>query len=131
VTDREPVDVKQIVKDWLKVRLAQRFPELFVTLELPSNWTPKSPPALVIADDGDPLIMYPVATSPTIRITSWTGELDRTYVHAALPILLTERIPGIAKVLPGTGFLDTRDPKTKGDLSSFTVRARARLAVPQ
>lgn len=138
MSDREPVDIAQIIKDWLKDDLAQRFPELYgrpwgdsIRLELPSEWSLGSDPVLVVADDGDPLSMWPVATSPTIRVTSWTSGRDRTYVHAALARLLTQRIPGIAAVLPGTGILDARDPKTKGDLASFTVRARARTAVPQ
>jgi hypothetical protein len=131
VTDREPIDVARVMKDWAKDDLAARFPELTVALELPSDWSLGSNPVLLFADDGDPMAIWPVGTSPTIRVTSWTTGRDRTYVHAALPRLLTARIPGIAKVLPGTGIIDARDPKTDGDLSSFTVRARARTAVPQ
>jgi hypothetical protein len=131
VTDREPVDVARVVKDWLKADLAMRFPTLSVRLELPADWTLGSQPVLLVADDGDPLVMWPAATSPTIRVTSWTSGRDRTYVHAALTRLLTARIPGIAKVLPGTGVLEARDDKTRGDLASFTVRARARTAIPQ
>jgi len=131
VTDREPRDVARIVKDWLKADLATRFPTLSVALELPSNWSLGSNPVLVVEDDGDPLRMWPAATSPTIRVTSWTSGRNRTYVHAALTRLLTQSIPGIAAILPGTGVLDARDSKTRGDLASFTVRARARTAVPQ
>lgn len=131
MTDREPVDVARVIKDWLKADLAARFPTLSVVLELPSNWTLGSGPVLVVADDGDPMGMWPAATSPTIRVTSWTSGRDRTYIHAALARLLTARIPGVAAILPGTGVLEARDTKTRGDLASFTVRARARTAVPQ
>lgn len=130
MTDREPVDVARKVKDWLKADLATRFPTLSVVLELPANWTLGSNPVLVVADDGDPLGMWPVATSPTIRVTSWTSGRERKYAHAALTRLLTERITGV-KVLPGTGILEARDSKNQGDLASFTVRARARTAIPQ
>lgn len=123
---REPVDVARLIKDWLKAELAQRFPTLKVVLELPNDWVLGSGPALVVADDGDPLRMWPVATSPTIRVTSWTSGRDRQYVHAALAAVLTKKIPGIAAVLPGTGIIEARDPKTRGDLASFTARARAR-----
>lgn len=129
--DREPQDVKRVVKDWLKADLAVRFPELLVTLELPKDWTLGSGPVLLVADDGDPLLMWPVATSPTIRVTSWTSGVERKYAHAAMTRLLTVPVPGLAKIKKGTGPLDARDPKTKGDLTSFTVRARARTAVPQ
>lgn len=132
MTDREPVDVVRLVKDWLKDDLAGRFPELTVALALPKDWKLGSGPVLVLADDGDPLGMYPVATSPTIRVTSWTSGRNRKYVNAALARLLDKRahIPGV-KRKRGTGILDARDTKTGGDLSSFTVRARARTAVPQ
>ena len=131
MSDREPVDVAAIVKEWLKDDLAERFPKLAVVLEHASDWSLGSDPELVVADDGDTLAIWPVATSPTIRVTSWTSGRDRTFVHAALARLLTQRIPGIAAIRPGTGVIDARDPKTQGDLASFTVRARARTAVPQ
>lgn len=132
MTDREPVDVAQIVKDWLEDDLATRFPELTVALELPSNWTLGSDPILMVADDGDPLVVWPVGTSPTIRVTSWTSGRERKYANAAMARLLSKpSIPGIAAILPGTGILEARDEKTRGDLASFTVRARARTAVPQ
>jgi hypothetical protein len=131
MTDREPIDVARVIKDWLKADLASRFPALSVALELPANWALGSDPVLVVADDGDPLAIWPAGTSPTIRVTSWTSGRERRYVHAALTRLLTQRIPGIAAVLPGTGILEARDSKTRGDLASFTVRARARTAVPQ
>lgn len=131
MTDREPVDVARVIKDWLKTDLATRFTTLSVALELPSDWALMSSPVLVIADDGDPLAIWPAGTSPTIRVTSWTSGRDRTYIHAALTRLLTARIPGIAAILPGTGILEARDAKTRGDLASFTVRVRARTAVPQ
>jgi hypothetical protein len=131
VTDREPIDVVRRVKDWLEADLAERFPELSVALELPNGWSLGSSPALVLAGDDDPLTVWPVATSPTIRATSWTSGRDLTYAHAVMARLLSTRIPGIAAIRPGTGILEARDSKTKGDLASFTVRSRARTAVPQ
>lgn len=128
---REPIDVARLIKDWLKADLADRFPELTVALELPASWKLGDDPVLVLADDGDPLELWPAATSPTIRGTSWTSGRTRVYAHAAMARLLTARIPGIAKVLPGTGFLDTRDKATGGDLTSFTVLTRARVQQPQ
>ena len=124
----EPVDVAHLIKEWLKQRLAERFPELTVTHELNPNWALRSDPVLLIADDGGPLDKYPVATSTTIRGTSWTSGRDPRYVSAAVAQLLTHRVPGIAAILPGTLLLDAgRDPKNRGDLSSFTVRTRARM----
>lgn len=136
--DREPVDVAMVIKEFLAADLETRFPGLsdnfeggWVRLELPAGWSLGSPPVLVVADDGDPLVIWPVGTSPTIRITSWTSGRETKYARAVIARLLTTRIPGIAKLLPGTGILEARDKTTRGDLASFTVRARARTAVPQ
>jgi hypothetical protein len=123
---REPVDVARLVKDWLAADLATRFPELTVALELPAGWSLGSGPVLIIADDGSTLDMWPVATDPTIRGTSWTSGREPKYAYAAMARLLTARIPGVAAVLPGTGFLEARDKKNGGDLTSFTVRTRVR-----
>lgn len=132
MTQPEARDVPDIICDWLAADLAGRFPELVVSLEL-GGWTlHSSPPLLLIEDDGDPMLLpVEVGTTPTTRITSWTSGRERKYIHAAMARLLTTPIPGIAKLLPGTGVLDARDPTTGGDLASITVRARARLAVPQ
>lgn len=123
---REPVDVARLVKDWLKADLAGRFPELTVALELPHNWSLGSDPVLIVADDGSTLDMWPAATDPTIRCTSWTSGRETKYAYAAMARLLTARIPGIAAVLPGAGFLEARDKKNNGDLCSFTVLTRAK-----
>ena len=131
MTEREPTDVVTTIRDFVKDDFATRFPELTVDLELPGGWKLGSDPALIFADDGDTLKLWPVATSPTIRVTSWSSGRERKYVNAAIALLLTTRIPGIAAILPGSGLLDARDPKTRADLSSFTVRTRARLAIPQ
>ena len=123
---RIPVDVALLIKDELKVRAASAFPALSVRLELPHDWSLKSGPVLLVADDGDPLNKYPVATSPTIRLVSWTAGRDRTFIHWAMGQLLGTRIPGVAAILPGTGVIEARDTKTRGDLASFTVRTRVR-----
>lgn len=129
----EARDVPDIICDWLAADLAGRFPTLLVALELPANWAPHvSPPVLLVEDDGDTMgLPVEVGTTPTTRITSWTTGRDRRYIHAAMARLLTTHVPGIAKILPGTGVLDARDPTTGGDLASITVRTRARLVVPQ
>jgi hypothetical protein len=131
VTSREPVDVARLVKDWAKTDLAARFPELSVRLWLPSDWTTGSGPVLLVEDDGDPLAVWPAATSPTIRFTTYTSGRNRTYIQALFGRVHEARIPGVAAVLPGTGILEGRDEATGGDLASFTVLTRVRTAVPQ
>lgn len=124
-TLRTPADVAQLIKDELKQRAAVAHPDLRVVLEVPSDWSLGSGPVLLVADDGGP-VHYPIATYPTIRVTSWTSGRDRTYAHWALAQLLGTRFAGVSAILPGTGVLETRDSKTRGDLASFTVLARVR-----
>lgn len=126
MTDPEPVDVARLIKDWLKVDLATRFPTLSVRLELPSNWKLGSNPVLVVADDGSTMGMWPAATDPTIRCTSWTSGRNTTYAYAAMSRLLSARIEGVAAIRRGTAFLEARDSSTGGDLISFTVSTRVR-----
>ncbi len=122
---RTPVDVAQLIKDELKLRAATAHPGLSVRLELPADWTLESSPVLIVADDGGP-IDYPVSTAPTIRITTWTAGRETRYARWALGQLLGTRITGVAAILPGTGLIEARDDKTRGDLASFTVRTRVR-----
>ncbi len=125
---RQPVDAGKLVKDWLAGQAATAFPGLLVALELPSKWKLGDGPVLVVSDDGGP-VAWPVATKPTIRVTSWTSGRDRTYAHWALGLMLGTPIPGVAAVLPGTGIIEARDDKNRGDLTSFTVRLRVRTRV--
>lgn len=122
----EPVDVALLIKECLKADLADRFPELSVRLELPSEWTLGSDPVLIVAEDGGPI--GKAATAPMVRVTSWTSGRDRTYVHAAIARLLAGRVPGVAAIVPdsGSGILDARDKATGGDLASVIVQAIAR-----
>lgn len=122
---REPRDAAQIVKDWLKAEMAADFPELTVTLEL-GDWKLGDAPKLVVFDDSGPMGMWPVATSPTIRVTTWTSGRERKYANRALGLLTGKPVPGVAAILAGTSILDARDSKTRGDLASFTVRTRLR-----
>lgn len=126
MTDREPVDVARLIKDWLKADLATRFPTLSVRMELPSGWKLGSNPVLVVADDGATMGMWPAATDPTIRCTSWTSGRITTYAYAAMSRLLSARIEGVAAIRPGTAFLEARDSSTGADLISFTVSTRVR-----
>lgn len=123
---REPRDAARLVKDWLKTELAQPFPTLQVRLTLPEDWELGHPPVLVVFDDGGAISHWPVATDPTIRLTSWTSGRDIAIINRALGLLLTARVPGFAKILPGTAVIESRDTKNRGDLASVTVRTRLR-----
>ncbi len=94
---------------------------------LPSNWATSSAPAVVLFDDGGPN-RWPVATRPTIRVTVWAAGRDRAreIAGAALGVMLSHRIPGLASVTNPTGLLEAVDSNNSGTTVSFTVSAQAR-----
>ncbi|MFC0314486.1 hypothetical protein ACFQNE_02050 [Gordonia phosphorivorans] len=124
----EPVDVVTPVRDWLRARLGEKFPDVRVELELPADWEFGDPPVLAIADDGGPLDQWPVCTRPTLRLTSYTTGRDTAIIRRALGLLLCSDVPPLASVLPGTAVIEARDSRTGADLASVTVRTRVRTA---
>lgn len=121
-----PADPALLVKNWLKSAIAVRFPELQVRLELDRNWKLGSSPVVCVFNDGGPLTQWPVNTNPTIRVTSWTNGRDVRYANHILGLMLCTPIPGVAKVLPGSGVIEDKDQNNGADLASFTVRTRVR-----
>ncbi|OBC12182.1 hypothetical protein A5788_22355 [Gordonia sp. 852002-50816_SCH5313054-c] len=122
----KPQDAALLMKSWLKTRLASRFPNLHVRLNHDPAWAMGSDPELVVFDDGSALNQWPVNTSPTIRITTWTTGRDVSIANHVLGLVLCTPITGIAKVLPGSSVIESTDSKTGADLASFTVRTRVR-----
>lgn len=95
---------------------------------LPANWSPSSsPPAVVVFDDSGPT-RWPVETRPLLRVTVWTNGRDRgrEIAGAALGVLLSHCIAGIATITDPSGLLEARDSNNAGQMTSFTVRARSR-----
>lgn len=122
-----PGDVLAPVQVFLGERIPARFPGVRVAQNLSPTWTPKDPAELVLFDDSGPM-NYPVETRPQVRATVWADGRSRAVEIAgvALGLLLCVKVPGVAKVLPGTALIDDRDEKTGGWLASFTVRTRLR-----
>lgn len=123
---RKPQDAARPVKDFLAGQLAAANPGVTADLDLPPTWTPKSPPAVVVFDDGGPQ-SWPVSTKPTIRVTVWAAGRTRARDIGGMCMgwLLALPIPGV-KVTPGTALIDARDPKNNGVMASFTVNAIVR-----
>lgn len=122
---RKPRDAARPVRDFLAERVVST-PGVTVALSLSPNWTPKSPPAVVVFNDGGP-VSWPVATKPTIRVTVWADGRDQAGDIGGMCMgwLLALRVPGV-KVSPGTALIYARDPKNGGIMASFTVNATVR-----
>ncbi|MFH5209270.1 hypothetical protein ACHIPZ_13850 [Antrihabitans sp. NCIMB 15449] len=103
-----------------------------VGLTVPSGWDKETSPAHVgVFDDGGPSV-WPITTTPRLRVTVWSNSRTRSREIAGLcvGVLLAHRIPGIAAVTDPSSILDARDPDNGGHMASITVDAVARtLAV--
>lgn len=124
---RQPDDSAKCVKDFLKAELRSRgFPLATVGLVLPSSWSPKSAPAVVVFDDGGPSV-WPVLTEPRIRVTVWASGRDAARELAALctGVLMSLDVPGVAHVRDASSILDARDDNG-GIMASFTVAVKSR-----
>ncbi|MGN2634624.1 hypothetical protein ACTD5D_39780 [Nocardia takedensis] len=122
-----PGDPVTAVRLFLAPLVTAKYKGTRVAANLSPKWGPAAAPELVVFDDGGPL-RYPVETNPQIRVTVWGSGHDVVWSIAgyALGLLLSRRVPGIAKVLPATGLLEARDDHTGGLMCSFTVRTRVR-----
>lgn len=104
-----------------------------VSLGLPDEWTPDSPPHVGVFDDGGPL-RWPVYTKPRLRLTVWADGRDRLREVAGmcLGVLLAHRIEGLAVVNDPTPLIENGSRDANGALvASFTVAAIVRTAPVQ
>ncbi|WP_280371165.1 hypothetical protein [Nocardia wallacei] len=122
-----PADPLVPIRQFLAVHIPQKFASVRVAQNLSTDWRPGSPAEVVLYDDSGPM-RYPVETRPQVRVTAWADgrTAARDIAAHALGLLLCIKVPGIAKVLPGTSLIDTRDSDTGGWMASFTVRCRLR-----
>ncbi|MFD3748330.1 hypothetical protein [Nocardia sp. NPDC058633] len=127
---RVPADPARVAKDYL----ASVIPALVPPSPLPTfgmivppSWTTASAPLVVVFDDSGPAV-WPVSTSPLLRVTVWSAGRDRSrrIAGVCLGVLLAHRIPGIATVTDPTLLVEDIDPNNQGSMCSFTVRAQAR-----
>ncbi|WP_433658037.1 hypothetical protein ACQPW1_39710 [Nocardia sp. CA-128927] len=129
---RVPADPARIAKNYLAAVVpALAPPPPTFAMVLPPDWTPVAAPVVVVFDDSGPVV-WPVSTSPTLRVTVWAAGRDRSrrIAGVCLGVLLAHRIPGIGSITDPTGLVEDIDAHTKGVMCSFTVRALARtLAV--
>lgn len=130
---RTPADPARIAKDYLATVVPALVggPAPTFGMVVPSSWTPAAAPVVVVFDDSGP-VLWPVCTSPTLRVTVWAAGRDRSrrIAGVCLGVLLAHRIPGIGSVTDPTGLVEAVDEHNAGVMCSFTVRAVARtLAV--
>lgn len=126
---RAPADPARVAKDYLSTVIPALVGPTAPTfgMVVPVSWTPTSAPLVVVFDDSGPVV-WPVTTSPLLRVTVWSSGRDRSrrIAGVCLGVLLAHRIPGIATVTHPTLLVEDTDPNNQGSMCSFSVRAQAR-----
>lgn len=100
-----------------------------VGIAVPPAWKPGSTPHLLVAWDGTPNVDRFIAQHATIRLTARaaTPTAAKALAQEASARMLVGPWPtGITNVTPLTGPFPARDPQTKAELASVTLRVTVR-----
>lgn len=116
-------DVERQAVDDLDDALGDLGETVTVGIGVPTDWTPGDTTHAQVALDGTPRDLHPVAQQSTIRVTVWASGPTEAKRVANLAHGLLLALPSYKRL---TGLLATRDPQTRADLASFTVRANVR-----
>ncbi|MDB2211828.1 hypothetical protein [Mycobacteroides abscessus] len=123
---RVQAEVRGAVKDWL----AGQNLGATVALSVPTDWTARKGPLLIVADDGGP-VRLPIKSRHTVRLTAYApGPTEARRIATVAAGKLAESAPrpeGIAHVSKDIGgVLDARDKETGAYLASVLVPVTAR-----
>ena len=100
-----------------------------VGVGVPHDWTPASLPHVQVQLDGTPSLVHPIVARATVRIVARAGTTTaaKRLADQAHGVLLGTPPPaGVASIQAMTGLLPARDPETRAELASFTVRVNLR-----
>lgn len=100
-----------------------------VGVAVPKDWKPTSTPHVQVAWDGTPQVDRFIAQHPTIRLTARaaTPTAAKALAQQASAHAIAGPWPaGITNVTPLTGPFPARDPQTKAELASVTLRVTVR-----
>jgi hypothetical protein len=103
-----------------------------VGVGVPGGWRPDHSPHLEVAWDGTPIIEQRTMAHATVRVVARAGSTTEAKRLALLAQGLLAAHDGtgpISVVRPLTGPLPARDPDTRAEIASFTVRASTRAVL--
>lgn len=122
-------DVERATVDLLADLVVAREPDVSVGVGIPTDWTVEHDPHLQVSCDGTPTLDHPIVAHSTVRIVAWAATTSRAKELANLAhglIVAHDGAPPVAGVSTLTGLLPARDPETRAELASFTVRISIR-----
>lgn len=120
-------DVEHLIVDHLAGLLEPE--DCTVGVGVPTGWSPSSTPHVEVAWDGTPEVVHPIVARATVRIVARAGTSTaaKALALAAQAVILGGSPPaGVANIQSLTGVLPARDPDTRAELASFTVRVNVR-----
>jgi hypothetical protein len=103
-----------------------------VGVGVPGGWRPDSTPHLEVAWDGTPIIEHRSLAHATIRIVARAGtttEAKRLALLAQGLLAAHDGSGAISVIRPLTGPLPARDPDTRAELATITLRASTRAVL--
>jgi len=119
------VDAEVAGVDYLEAGLVLQGEDVTVGAHEPTDWSVATKPHVQVALDGTPSATYPATAAATVRITVWatsTGEAKRVARLSQAVIVAHPGGAGVQSVQHLTGVLPTRDPDTRAELATCTVR---------
>lgn len=124
-----PPDGERLAVDYLETLLPAYGQDVTVGVDLPSSWTVKSKPHVLVGMDGTPTGNPPALFNTVIRVSVWAPSTTAAKALAGLCqglLLAHQGQPGWDGCRFGTGVLAGSDPDSKAPLASITVIAKLR-----
>lgn len=121
-------DAERLTRDLLADLIWTHEPDVSVEVGVPKDWTPKSPPHLQVSWGGTPVHALPVLAYATVRIVAWAASTSEAKRLAALAegLLLASTSDDISGFRALTSVQPARDPETRAELASVSLRATLR-----
>lgn len=100
-----------------------------ISVGIPTDWTPGSPPHVQVAQDSPLDDVFGAAVWALIRFTVWhtdTYRAQQLAIDLWRTLLAHDGTPPVSIITPGTGPIPATDPNTGVEHATFTVNTRLR-----
>lgn len=122
-------DVERLIRDLLEELITPHEPDVTVGIGVPTDWTPTSPEHLQVVSDGIPERTQPIVAHATVRLVARAASTSRAKAIAALGeglLLAHKGGGGVSVIRPLAGVLPARDPDTRAEIASVSLRVSVR-----
>ena len=119
-------DPEKAVRTLLSTLIA---PPATVAIGVPTTWTADADPHLQVSWDGTRVPTHRLIAHALIRVTAWatsTSTAKALALDAEARLCAHDGTGAISTIRPATGVMPARDPDTRAELASFSVRVTFR-----